>query len=93
MADTSSDLYTLHPREIVLYGSRWCPDCGRARSWLKRNGFAWLDIDVDADPRAAEFVRQINGGNRSVPTICLPVGDPLVEPTDAELSERLGSQE
>lgn len=93
MTDTNADLYTLQPRGIVLYGSRWCPDCVRARSWLKRNGYTWLDIDIDADPRAAEFVRQVNRGNRSVPTICLPNGNPLVEPSDDALAERLGGKD
>jgi len=92
MPDEKKDLYTRNPDGIVFYGAAWCPDCQRARDWLKRNGFTWTDVDVDSDPRAAEFVRQVNAGNRSVPTICLPGSDPLVEPSDAELASRLGTR-
>jgi glutaredoxin len=50
--------------------------------------YAWIDIDQDAE--AAAYVQQVNHGFRSVPTICFPDGSHLVEPSDAELREKLG---
>jgi glutaredoxin len=46
-------------------------------------------IDIDRDPEARAYVQQINGGYRSVPTIVFPDGSILVEPSHAELAEKL----
>ena len=82
------DLYTLSPSRIVVYGVDWCPDCRRARFFFKRKGISVLEINVDQDERAAEFVKQVNHGNRSVPTIIFPDGTTLVEPSEAELNAK-----
>lgn len=73
----------------VFYGTRWCPDCHRARKILDRFQirYQWIDIDKDLDGRAV--VEKINHGNRSVPTLIFPDGSILVEPKRAELIEYL----
>lgn len=38
------------------------------------------------------FVEQTNKGMRSIPTIVFPDGSVLVEPSNAELAEKLGMQ-
>ena len=75
--------------EIVLYGTRWCYDTLRSIKVLKRKGisFQWIDIDEDHD--GCEFVKSVNRGMKSVPTIVFPDGDLLVEPVNSELVERL----
>jgi mycoredoxin len=82
------DLYTLSPSQIVVYSVDWCPDCRRARYFFKRREIAVLEINVDQDKKAAEFVKQINNGNRSVPTIIFPDGSKMVEPSEAELNAK-----
>ncbi len=84
----TDDLYTLQPRQIVMYSVDWCPDCRRAKSFFERNKISYLTVNVDEDRRAAEFVKQVNNGKRSVPTIIFPDGVKLVEPSDAELAIR-----
>ena len=76
--------------KIVMYGTSWCGDCYRSRNVLEKNNieFEWVDIDLDRE--ASEFVKQVNNGNRSVPTIIFPEGDKLVEPSRQELEDRLG---
>ncbi|GAB4558930.1 MAG: thioredoxin-disulfide reductase [Anaerolineales bacterium] len=49
-------------------------------------------MDVDADPEAMAFVEQVNKGMRSIPTIIFPDGSVLVEPSNAQLAEKLGMQ-
>ena len=80
-------------KEIIIYGTSWCPDTARARMCFSRNGvpFVWCDIEKDQEGRA--FVEQKNGGKRRVPTILFPDGSVLVEPSNVELEKRFQSSE
>ncbi|MFZ5878646.1 MAG: glutaredoxin domain-containing protein [Chloroflexota bacterium] len=84
----SEDLYTLKPQQIVMYSVDWCPDCKRARIFFERNQIQHLTVNVDDDARGAAFVREVNHGSRSVPTIVFPDGAILVEPSNAQLEEK-----
>ena len=77
--------------EITVYATSWCGDCHRARRVLDRHGASYRWIDLDEDEDATREVIRINRGRRTVPTILFPDGSVLVEPTDAELSEKLAS--
>jgi ubiquinone/menaquinone biosynthesis C-methylase UbiE/glutaredoxin len=74
---------------ITLYGAPWCGDCRRATHWLDTHGIAYDYINIDHDAQAAAQVLRINGGLRSVPTIVLPDGSVLVEPSHQELADRI----
>ena len=84
----SSDLYSLKPAQIVMYTVEWCPDCRRAKFFFKRKKIDVLEVDVNTDKKAEEFVKGLNNGNRSVPTIIFPDGSMLVEPSNADLEAR-----
>ena len=83
------DLYSNTPSIIVAYMTPFCPDCLRARQYFKQNGIEFLDININKDPKASEFIAQINNGCRSVPTIVFPDGDVLVEPSITELELKI----
>ncbi len=83
-----SDLYSTTPSQIVMYTTAWCPDCRRAKFFLKRKEITFLEIDVNEDKQAATFVKKLHNGNRSVPTIILPDGSMMVEPSTQELEEK-----
>jgi mycoredoxin len=87
---TDNDLYTLQPNQIDMYSVDWCPDCKRAKFFFQRNNIPVVEINVDNDEQGALFVRNINSGNRIVPTIIFPGGDILVEPSNSRLAEKLG---
>jgi mycoredoxin len=38
-------------------------------------------VDIEHDTTAASFVASVNGGNRTVPTVLLPDGSVLTNPT------------
>ena len=80
----------LTPEMITMYGTGWCPDCRRSKRWLEENKVAFVYVDIDADADGAEFVKSVNNGNRSVPTIVFPDGTKLVEPSNIELAEKVG---
>jgi mycoredoxin len=83
-----NDLYSNTPSIIVAYMTPFCPDCIQARQYFKQNGIEFLDININKDPQAAEFIAQVNNGCRSVPTIVFPNGDILVEPSIKELASK-----
>ena len=78
---------------IVMYGTTWCGDCRRARRIFERHnvGYEWINIDQDCDAEA--YVKKVNRGNRSVPTIVFPDGSTLVEPSNQQLLDKLGVAE
>ena len=82
-----NDLYTTCPSQIVMYSVEWCPDCRRAKFFFKRKGIQVMEIDVNTDSKAETFVKELNNGFRSVPTIIFPDGSMMVEPSSAELDE------
>ena len=76
--------------ELILYATRWCGDCHRARRFLEEHQVTYRWVDIDQDREAEALVKQVNRGNRSVPTLIFPDGTTLVEPSTLELARRLG---
>jgi mycoredoxin len=76
--------------QLTVYTTRWCGDCLMAKAVLDRVGVAYDEVDIENDPDAAATVQAINGGYMSVPTLVLPDGQVLVEPTRLELLSALG---
>ena len=74
---------------IKFYGTTWCGDCRRAKTIFAELQIPYMWIDIDQNPQAAEFVKQINHGMRSVPTIIFPDGSILVEPDSESLRAKL----
>lgn len=56
-----------------MYCTSWCPDCWRAKRFLKDRGVAFSEVNIDEEPDAEELVMEMNDGRRKVPTI--KVGD------------------
>jgi mycoredoxin len=76
--------------EIVMYGTSWCGGTRRVRQVLDQNHIAYRWVDIDKDAAARKFVEETNHGYRSVPTIVFPDGSILVEPSELDLSKKLG---
>ena len=58
---------------ITMYTTAWCPDCRRAKSFMKERGVVFQEVDIEQDPTGEEIVMKANNGKRKVPT--LRVGD------------------
>ncbi len=76
--------------KIVMYGTSWCYDCRRARTIFDQNKISYVWVDIDTDLEGRKFVEKTNRGCRSVPTIVFTDGSILVEPSNMELSRKLG---
>jgi len=83
-----ADHYTLTPTQIVMYTTQFCSDCLRAKKFFEANNIPYLNIGLEGNPQATEFVMRVNNGNRSVPTIVFPDGSILVEPGWEELKQK-----
>jgi glutaredoxin len=53
---------------IVMYCTMWCPDCSRARAWLRERNLPYVEVDVNGAPKAAAQVREWTGGDLVTPT-------------------------
>ncbi len=78
--------------EIILYGADWCPDCRRAKAYLKENNVDYTFIDVDLDKEATSKVEKINNGKRIIPTLIIK-GKSYTNPDNIELASILGINE
>jgi mycoredoxin len=76
-------------KTIVMYTTRWCPDCRRAKMTFERMGVTFTNIDVESDENARKLVMAMNHGNCSVPTIMFPDGSHLTEPNTHILEQAL----
>lgn len=75
--------------DLTIYSTPWCGYCHRLMTQLDREGIAYAKVDIEKDPAAAQFVEQANGGNQTVPTVKLPNGAVLTNPSVAELKAAL----
>jgi mycoredoxin len=75
---------------ITVYITPWCGDCRRALAYLAAQHIPHVSVDIEKDPAAMALVKQINRGNRSVPTIVFADGSTLTEPTTSQLARKLG---
>ena len=77
---------------LTLYGRADCDDTERTRDRLQALGVPFREVDIDHDPAADAFVRFINNGNRSTPTLVFGAGRRklvLTEPANDELDAAL----
>jgi mycoredoxin len=86
-----NDLYTTAPTQIVIYATEYCSDCIRAKKFFEVNSIPHLQVGLEGNPEATEFVIQVNNGYRSVPTIVCPDGSILVEPDWDELKAKFSN--
>ena len=77
--------------QLIMYTTPWCGFCRNLKKQLARDGIEMAEVDIEQDPAAAEFVMSVNGGNQTVPTIVLPDGTTLVNPSTAQVRERLAA--
>jgi mycoredoxin len=76
---------------LTMYTTRWCGFCRRLKSQLASDGIELAEVDIEAEPGAAEFVMRVNGGNRTVPTVVIDADPPivLVNPSAREVERHM----
>lgn len=71
---------------VVLYCTRWCPTCYRARAYFEQRNIPYTEIDINYDKEAARRVREWANGNQTTPTFEIN-GTVIVGYDEARLNE------
>ncbi|GIG65332.1 NrdH-redoxin [Phytomonospora endophytica] len=74
---------------LTMYSTEWCGYCRRLKTQMDREGIAYEVVDIEADPKAADFVMSVNGGNQTVPTVRFPDGTAMTNPTIVQVKAQL----
>lgn len=75
--------------DVVMYCTPWCPDCRRARAYLKERNIAYVEVDISRDRAAAQRVRGWANGNETTPTFNIK-GTVIVNFDQAKVNQALG---
>lgn len=54
---------------LELYGTKACQYTQEMREWLEWRGAEFVEYDVEADRAARERMRELSGGQRTVPVL------------------------
>jgi thioredoxin reductase (NADPH) len=75
--------------ETKVVGHRWSARSSEVREFLARNQvpYRWYQSD---EPEGRRLLDAAGADGLALPVVITPDGDPLVEPTDAELASRVG---
>ena len=83
--DTEGD--ALPQNGIVMYCTRYCPACLKARKWFEAHKIEYTEVNVSTNPLAVQQVKEWAGGNRTTPT--LNIHGTIVVGWDEELVAKL----
>ncbi|MGE5290684.1 MAG: FAD-dependent oxidoreductase [Micromonosporaceae bacterium] len=75
--------------ETKVVGHRWSARSSQVREFLARNQvpYRWY---LSEEPEGQRLLTAAGADGFALPVVITPAGDALVEPTDAELAERVG---
>ncbi|HEY3737404.1 MAG TPA: mycoredoxin [Jatrophihabitans sp.] len=76
---------------LTMYTTTWCGYCVRLKAGLQREGIEYTEVNIEEDPAAADLVMKVNGGNQTVPTLVLPNGTALTNPSIADVKAALAA--
>lgn len=74
-----------------MYTTSWCGYCFRLKSQLDRAGVAYDEVDIEAQPDAADLVAALNDGNQTVPTLVFADASSLTNPSVRQVQDRLAA--
>ena len=75
--------------QITMYSTPWCGYCRRLKGQLDRAGIAFTEVNIEQDPKSADYVMSVNGGNAVVPTLLFADGTALTNPSVAQVQAKL----
>jgi mycoredoxin len=73
---------------ITMFGADWCRDCVRTKRQLDELGVDYTYVNLVEDPSAADVARDISG-RTNIPVVVYPDATHHVEPSNADVEEKL----
>ncbi|MET0864508.1 MAG: glutaredoxin domain-containing protein [Nakamurella sp.] len=77
-------------KKLTVYRRDYCGYCMRLERALHKAEVPYERRDIYADPEAAAFVRSVNNGDETVPTVVIGDGDVRTNPDPDQLLRDLG---
>lgn len=77
------------PAIVTVYGTELCADCRRTRRYLDATAtpYTWIDVGSDLAIRGMLDA----AGYHAIPVVSLPTGQVLIEPSEDELANVIGT--
>ena len=76
-------------QRVTMYTTPWCGYCRRLKRQLAQQGIEIIEVDIERDPAAAEYVMTVNGGFQTVPTVLFADGSTLTNPSARAVIQRM----
>ena len=73
----------------TMYTTPWCGYCRRLKRQLAQQGVEIIEVDIERDPAAADYVMTVNGGFQTVPTVLFADGSTLTNPSARAVIQRM----
>ncbi|MEJ7833898.1 MAG: glutaredoxin domain-containing protein [Nocardioides sp.] len=90
--DTPHAVAVANPEQgVTIYWRQGCPFCVRLRAAVRRNRDRATWVDIWSDPDAAAYVRSVNDGDETVPTVVID-GVPHTNPDPKLVQQALASR-
>lgn len=74
---------------LTMYTTPWCGYCVRLKRQLDSEGVEFTVVDIELDPAAEAYVKSVNGGNATVPTVVFADGTVLTNPSVRQVREKV----
>jgi mycoredoxin len=76
---------------LTIFTTPWCGYCHRLKRQLDHAGIGYTVVNIEDNPTAEQLVRDANNGNATVPTVRLPDGTLMTNPSLQQVEERVAS--
>lgn len=76
---------------LTVFSTTWCGPCRRLKGLLQAEGIEFEAVDIEQDPEGLHFVREVNQGNATVPTVLFADGTVMTNPSIAAVKAKIGS--
>ena len=76
---------------VLIYSTAFCADCWRIKQALEALRVPYREIDINHDEEGYDDLLHLAPGRPRVPTLVLPDGTVLVEPSIVTVTERLAA--
>ncbi|MGQ0465039.1 MAG: mycoredoxin [Sporichthyaceae bacterium] len=76
---------------LTVFSTTWCGPCRRLKGLLQLEGIDFEAVDIEQDPEALHFVKEVNRGNAVVPTVLFADGTVMTNPSVAAVKAQLAA--
>ena len=84
-----SDPQPQGPSTVTIYTTSTCGPCVRLKRALNEREIDFVEVNVELDDEAADWVMAVNQGARTVPTVLMPDGTALTNPSAEQVATHL----